>query len=169
MFYQNGTDPLLYNRAPQVNPSNLSDLYAQLYTQQKVVENQQQCVKDWVGELDQLMKNVDATTAEQLNCNEQFTKLNNRLQCNIQSELMSLIQYKLNTNPNVTDNVKSMIDIINKTSNEVKNTERQNIAELNDYMKNYSSMSFDEYKKMKDGNNEETPKKKVKNNEQNAH
>lgn len=171
MFYQGGNDPLLFNnsmnRSQQINPNNLSDLYAQLYTQQKVVENQQQCVRDWIGELDTTMKEIDNTTAEKLKDNEQYVQLNTKLQLCIQSELMSLIRYKLNTNPNVTDNIKSQLDIIKDTTNEVKSIERQNIAELNDYMKNYSSMSFDDYKKMKDGGNNN--KKKTKNNEQNAH
>lgn len=169
MFYPGSNDPLLYDGAsrPQ-SPNNLSDLYAQLYTQQKVVENQQQCVRDWIGELDRMMQELDYTTADKVKDNSTFIQLSNSLQMCIQAELMSLIRYKLNTNPNVCENVKRQMDIIKDVAEEVKNTERQNIAELNDYMKNYSSMSFDEYKKMKESGNNPN-KKKIKNNEQDAH
>lgn len=165
MFYPGSNDPLLYNDSsprPQT-PNNLSDLYAQLYTQQKVVENQQQCIRDYLGELDSYTKELDSNTMEVLCSDGRFNELNAKLQFYIQSELMSLVKYKLNTNPQVVENIKCQLDLIKSAQNNVKEKERQNISEINDYMKNYSNMTFDEYKKMKFGNNKQT--KKTKNDE----
>ena len=46
-----------------------------------------------------------------------------------------------------------MKDILKQAKKEKEIQERQNIAEINDYMKNYSSMSFDDYKKIKNKKN----------------
>ena len=110
--------------------------------------------KDWIGDLDKMMKNLDNTTAEQLNNNQEFVSLNNQLQSLIQGEIMSLVKMKLNNYPNVGENVKKQMDIIEETEKQIKKVEKQNMSELNDYIQNYSNLTFDEYKKLK--NKEQT-------------
>ena len=165
IFYHN-EDPLLYQRSQssffqdgqQVNPTQMNDMYAHLYKQQLIKEMQQQNnipqQKDWIGDLDKMMKNLDNTTAEQLNNNQEFVSLNNQLQSLIQGEIMSLVKMKLNNYPNVGENVKKQIDIIEETEKQIKKVEKQNMSELNDYIQNYSNLTFDEYKKLK--NKEQT-------------
>lgn len=166
IFYHN-EDPLLYQRsqAPfyqdgqqQVNPSQMTDMYAHLYKQQLIKEMQQQNSipqqKDWIGELDKIMKNLDSSTAEQLNNNQEFVSLNNQLQSMIQGEIMSLVKMKLNNYPTVGDNVKKQLEIIEDTEKQIKKVEKQSMSELNDYIQNYSNLTFDEYKKLK--NKEQT-------------
>jgi hypothetical protein len=72
----------------------------------------------------------------------------------IQGEIMGLVKLKLNNYPTVGDNVKKQIEIIEDTEKKIKKVEKQNMNELNDYIQNYSNLTFDEYKKLK--NKEQT-------------
>jgi hypothetical protein len=160
IFYHN-EDPLLYQRSQQqylqdgqqINPSQMNDMYAHLYKQQILKEMQQQNSvqpqKDWIGDLDRVMKNLDSSTAEKLNNNKEFLSLNGELQGMIQNEIMGIVKMKLNSQNNTIDNIKKQLDIIDQTSKEIQKVEKQNLAELNDYMQNYSNLTFDEYKKLK--------------------
>lgn len=161
IFYHN-EDPLLYQRSsqqfyqdgqPNTNPTQVNDMYANLYKQQLLKELHQQNnipqQKDWIGELDKTMKNLETSTVEQLNNNQEFLSLNTELQTMIQSEIMSLVKLKLNTQQNVVDNIKKQMDIIDNVNKEIKKVEKQNLNELNDYIQNYSNLTFDEYKKLK--------------------
>ena len=160
IFYHN-EDPLLYQRTNSamfqdgqpINPSQMTDVYDNLYKQQLIKEMQQQNnivqQKDWIGELDKAMKNLDTSTAEMLNSNQEFVALNGQLQGMIQSEIMSLVKIKLNNIPNATENIKKQLEIIDNAEKQIKKLEKQNMAELNDYMQNYSNLTFDEYKKLK--------------------
>jgi hypothetical protein len=53
----------------------------------------------------------------------------------------------------IIENVKRQLTIIKDVSNKTKEIERQSMSELSDYMKNYSHLTFDEYKKIKSGEN----------------
>ena len=109
-------------------------------------------LRDWIGELDRQMKGLDETTAERLNQDASFVELNSALQVTIQNELMNLVRSRLNVQPEVVDNVKKQMEIIKRTTSKTKEDERKSMSELNDYMKNYSHLSFDEYRKLKQGN-----------------
>lgn len=163
VFYHND-DPLLrqptftlFQNDGSQTPNNVSDTYAQLYKQQLLMEMQQQqqqsikTPKDWLGDLDSTMKSLDGETVELLNSNDEFVALNSQLQALIQSELMTLVKIKINNNENAIDNIKKQLDIMNSMSNKVKEQEKQNFNDLNDYMKNYSHLTFDEYRKIKKG------------------
>lgn len=164
VFFHND-DPLL-RQQPQltlfqtpnnqnVNNVNLSDAYAQMYKQQLLMEIQQQNqstnVKDWVGELDSKMKELDTTTADVLIKDKEFSELHNDLQGLIQSELINLVRVKINNNQNAVDNIKRQMEIMKSSSQKIKEEEKQNMSDLNDYIKNYSNLTFDEYKKLKYG------------------
>ena len=161
VFYHND-DPLLHQTMfqtsmfnQQTNPTNLSDAYAQMYKQQLMMEMQQQqqqpLVRDWVGDLDKAMKELDSTTVELLNSDSDFSTLNVQLQSLINMELMDLVKIKINTNEKAVDNIKKQMDIMKNTTQKVKDEEKQNFNDLNDYLKNYSHLTFDEYRKIKNG------------------
>ena len=161
VFYHND-DPLLHQTMfqtsmfnQQANPTNLSDAYAQMYKQQLMMEMQQQqqqpLVRDWVGDLDKAMKELDSTTVELLNSDSDFSTLNVQLQSLINMELMDLVKIKINTNEKAVDNIKKQMDIMKNTTQKVKDEEKQNFNDLNDYLKNYSHLTFDEYRKIKNG------------------
>lgn len=167
VFYHND-DPLLHQTMfqssimnQQSNPSNLSDAYAQMYKQQLMMEMQQQqqqpLVRDWVGDLDKAMKELDSTTIEMLNSDVEFSSLNVQLQALVQKELMDLVKIKINSNNGAVDNIKKQMDIMKNATQKVKDEEKQNMNDLNDYLKNYSHLTFDEYRRLKYGiNNNET-------------
>lgn len=161
VFYHND-DPLLHQTLFQAsmmnqqgNPSNLSDAYAQMYKQQLMMEMQQQqqqpMVKDWVSDLDKAMKDLDSTTIELLNGDAEFSSLNMQLQSLVQKELMELVKIKINSNNSAVENIKRQMDIMRNTTQKVKDEEKQNYNDLNDYLKNYSHLTFNEYKKLKSG------------------
>ncbi len=124
------------------------------------IQSEQPMLRDWIGELDRQMKGLDETTADRLNQDASFTELNTSLQMTIQNELMNLVRSRLNIQPDVVDNVKKQIEIIKRTSSKTKEDEKKSMSELNDYMKNYSHLSFDEYRKLKQG--DETGRTKAK-------
>ena len=161
VFYHND-DPLL--RQPPIsflqnnvqNPNNVNDTYAQMYKQQLMMEMQQQqqqpmVPKDWLSELDSMMKGLDGESSAILNSDEEFITLNTSLQGLIQNELMLLVKYKINANDSAIDNIKKQIKKKKKVSNQVKEKEKQNFNDLNDYLQNYSHLTFDEYRKLKNG------------------
>ena len=63
---------------------------------------------------------------------------------------MSTIKWRLNGNSNVTQRIKRLMDIITYYKQNKINEDKKNISELNDYIQNYSDMTFNEYKKMKE-------------------
>lgn len=138
-FYLNN-DPLI-PRPPQMN--------------YYIPDPNSQVVQDWVGELDKQMKDLDDATVTMLNKNTQFIDLQSTLQNTIQVELMNLVKYKLNSQPSIVDSIKKQLDIIKQTKTQSREEERKSMSEINDYIKNYSSLTFDEYRKIKHGNNED--------------
>ena len=118
---------------------------------------------DYLGELDKELKQLDSNIIEKLNNDLKFQQLNQSLQITIQEELLGIVRNKLNNIPLVVDNIKKQIDIIQDVKNQTKEVERQSMMELNDYMLNYSHLTFDEYKRLKNGNEisvENKPNKK---------
>jgi hypothetical protein len=51
----------------------------------------------------------------------------------------------------IIENVKRQLTIIKDVTSKTKELERQSMSELSDYMKNYSHLTFDEYKRIKSG------------------
>ena len=132
-------DPLLRQTpVQQMNPI----LYQQI---------QQMSIKDNIGELDKLLKDLSPAVLNKISTNERFNKLNSEFQANVQQELLALVRAKLNANPSVVDNIKEQMEIIEGAKRAVESEKEESISEMNDYMKNYSHLTFDEYKKMKNG------------------
>ena len=64
---------------------------------------------------------------------------------------MSLVKVKVNINNGAIDNIKRQMEIMKSASNKVKEEEKQNFNDLNDYLKNYSHLTFDQYRSLKNG------------------
>ena len=131
-------DPLLTQQTPQ-------------YVPQFMTNESMMIPKDWLGDLDRTLKNIEPSVLEQLNSNEEFIALHGTIQSTIQEELMNLVKNKLNMSSPIIENVKRQLTIIKDVANKTKEIERQSMSELSDYMKNYSHLTFDEYKKIKSG------------------
>ncbi len=104
---------------------------------------------DYLGELDNLTKNVDSDVAETLSVNVDYLRINNELQSMIQEEMIKNVKWSINNNPEAINKMTSLRDIILSTKKEKSDENNRNLMELNDYIKNYSDLTFDEYKKLK--------------------
>lgn len=104
---------------------------------------------DYLSELDNILSGLDQPYLDVLNSNQEFLELHQDIQHIIQSELMSSIKWKVNSNPNVAPKVDKIKHIINNIKKDMDSERRKSMDELNDYIQNYSDMTFNEYKKIK--------------------
>ena len=159
-FVFSGQDPLLFQSyAPRSNNvMNDSDLKMQMDNAMMQYQNLQQHFnnnqhqthsKDYLGELDSLTRGVDPEVAERLNADPDYMRINAELQMIIQEEMLKNVKYKINTNPEAINRMNRLTEIITFANKEKNDEERRNMIELNDYIKNYSDLTFDEYKKLK--------------------
>ena len=138
-FFLNQPDPLLHNGMYENIPQSI------------LLQQVQPQLKDNIGELDETLKSLSPTSLERLSQNQRFTELNNDFQTIVQQELLSLIRNKLNMNPKIQDNIKEQLNIIGETKRNIEQEKEASINEMNDYMNNYAHLTFDEYRRMKNG------------------
>ena len=140
-FFLNQPDPLLHNGMYENIPQSI--LLQQM--------QQQQQFKDIIGELDESLKSLSPSMVERLSQDQKFSTLNTEFQTIVQQELLSLVKNKLNVNPKVQNNIREQLDIIEETKRNIEKEKEASINEMNDYMNNYAHLTFDEYRRMKNG------------------
>lgn len=140
-FFLNQPDPLLHNGMYENIPQSI--LLQQM--------QQQQQFKDIIGELDESLKSLSPSMVERLSQDQKFSTLNAEFQTIVQQELLSLVKNKLNVNPKVQNNIREQLDIIEETKRNIEKEKEASINEMNDYMNNYAHLTFDEYRRMKNG------------------
>jgi hypothetical protein len=140
-FFLNQPDPLLHNGMYENIPNPI--LFQQM--------QQQQQFKDNVGELDEALKALTPSMAERLSQDQKFSELNTEFQTIVQQELLLLVRNKLNMNPKIQNNIKEQLGIIEETKRNIEKEKEASINEMNDYMNNYAHLTFDEYRRMKNG------------------
>ena len=151
-----GSDPLLYSnsipRQEYVEPDikRQLDVLTQQYQQLQQSKSTETPQHDWLGDFDKTLKELEPDLVEIISTDQEFNQLNALIQQDIQSEIMSTIKWRLNGNSNVTQRIKRLMDIITYYKQNKINEDKKNISELNDYIQNYSDMTFNEYKKMKE-------------------
>ena len=138
-FFLNQPDPLLHN-----------GMYENI-SQPILLQQSQQQYKDNIGELDEALKSLSPASIERLSQSQRFSELNSDFQTIVQQELLSLVRNKLNMNPKIQNNVKEQLDIILETKRNIEKEKEASINEMNDYMNNYAHLTFDEYRRMKNG------------------
>jgi ethanolamine ammonia-lyase large subunit len=155
-------DPLLFqsvlprqiNNTP--NDANLRQEYETIMAQYQALQqkttpqtttNNQN--KDYLGELDTITREIDEDIAETLNADIEYIKLNGELQYLIQEEVIKNIKWKINSNPDAVSKMERLKDIITSAKKEKTDENNRNLMELNDYIKNYSDLTFNEYKQLK--------------------
>ena len=141
-FFLNQPDPLLHNGMYETMPNPI--LFQQM-------QQQQQQFKDNVGELDEALKALTPSMVERLSQDQKFSELNTEFQTIVQQELLLLVRNKLNMNPKIQNNIKEQLGIIEETKRNIENEKEASINEMNDYMNNYAHLTFDEYRRMKNG------------------
>lgn len=154
-----GTDPLLYTQMiPQRQNEaemkrqldNMMTQYHNLQQQQQTIPPQlQQIQKDYLGELDMYLKDLDNDTAAILSNNAEFVQLNAYVQQLIQEEIMKAVKWQINSNQDAVQKIERLKNIISETNKERETEDKKNLSELNDYIKNYSDLTFNEYKQLK--------------------
>lgn len=153
-------DPLLYNvgHPQQYTPQNDMDIKRQLDTvlaqyqalQQKQAPTQPEPqIEDHLGNLDEMVRTADPAIMEALNSHQEFIQINNWIQQMIQMEIMKSVKHTLNANPEVISKISRARDIIREVRVAQETEDRKSLNELNDYITNYSDMTFNEYKQFK--------------------
>ena len=152
-------DPILYGSTIPQYQSDPVDIKKQLdvvmaqyqQLQQSKQEPLQQPTQtiDYLGELDSLLSNLDESDLQVLNGDPDFITLNNSVQQIVQTEIINNIKWKVNSNPVTAESVSKLKTIINNVRRERESEQRRSMSELNDYIQNYSDMTFNEYKKIK--------------------
>lgn len=150
-----GQDPLLYSTTlPQYQPQDV-DIKKQLDTvmaQYQMMQQKQQSepsIEDHIGNLDNMVKNLDPAVTTILESDAEFIQINAWIQQMIQNEIMKSVKMKLNTNQDVIMKVNRAKELVQQAKNIQDNEDRKSLNELNDYITNYSDMTFNEYKQLK--------------------
>lgn len=142
-FFLNQPDPLLHNGMYENIPNPI--------LLQQLQQQQQQQLKDNIGELDEALKSLTPSMVDRLSQDQKFSELNTEFQTIVQQELLLLVRNKLNMNPKIQNNVKEQLGIIEETKRNIEKEKEASINEMNDYMNNYAHLTFDEYRRMKNG------------------
>lgn len=152
-----GADPLLYSNTLSTRQeyTGEQDIKRQLdnvmqqYQQLQQAKQSEVPTKDWVGEFDKALKSLDEDIENALSNDQEFAQLNAIVQQDIQNEIMLSIKWKLNNKQDTVQRIRRMMDIIEHYNHEKHNEDKRQMAEISDYLQNYSDMTFNEYKQLK--------------------
>lgn len=154
-------DPLLYttlsNRQMGQNDfemkKQLDDAIKQyqLLSQNVPLNNQVQNTKDYLGELDDLIRDLDEDITLVLSSDIEYLKTNEEIQKMIQEEMMKSVKWKINSNPDAVNKMERIKELIFVAQKNKSDEDRKNMADINEYIKNYSDLTFEEYKQLKYG------------------
>lgn len=167
--FSGGQDPILFNSTIPTYQYNEPEIKKQLDTImtqyhdlrqsiQEMPRHEQhqyssvqppQSQEDYLGSLDDMIKNAGDDVIISLSNDIEFVQLNNWIQQLIQSEMMKSVKWSINNNPEAVGKIKQLKDLINVRMKQKEQEDRKNISDINDYIQNYSDMTFNEYKKLK--------------------
>lgn len=156
-------DPLLYQSPFShqfVDEETPSKKYEDAYNRYKYLQNNNpmNLQKDYIGEFTKMNNGLSGSVLAKVASNDEFNKLYGELNMLIQSEILESIKWKINANPSAVSCIEKLMGIMNTSSKSVEEEQMNSLNELNDYVKNYSNMTFDDYKQMKNGNNKKSKK-----------
>ena len=151
-------DPLLYaSLTNRPNPQTEYDMRRQLdeamaqyqaMSQQPNMQPKPQ-QKDSLGEIDDIVRGLDGDTMTMLNADVEYVKINDELQRMMQEEMMRSIKWKINSNPDAVTKMERMKELIQNIKKVKDEENRKVMADINDYITNFSDLTFDEYKQLK--------------------
>lgn len=154
-------DPLLYTSLmARQNPQNEAELRQQLneaiiqyqaMNQPSQPQAQPQVEKDYLGEVDKMVSELDEDIVLVLSADAEYLKLQDDLQKMIQEEMMRSIRWKINSNPKAISKMDRLKELIVAAKKNKSDEDRRIMADINDYVKNYSDLTFEEYKQLKYG------------------
>lgn len=155
-------DPLLYSAlVSKQNPQTEYDMrqqldnalaqYQMLASQQNAPVPQKQQTRDYLGEVDEMTRGIDEDIMLVLTSDVEYMKINEDIQRMIQEEIVKSIKWKINSNPEAINKLERMKDLIASAKRSKEDEDKKVMADLNDYIKNYSDLTFEEYKQLKYG------------------
>ena len=154
-------DPLLYTSLmARQNPQNEAELRQQLneaiiqyqtMNQPPQPQAQPQVEKDYLGEVDKMVSELDEDIVLVLSADAEYLKLQDDLQKMIQEEMMRSIRWKINSNPKAISKMDRLKELIVAAKKNKSDEDRKIMADINDYVKNYADLTFEEYKQLKYG------------------
>lgn len=152
-------DPLLYATVTSRQmPQSEMDVKRQLdeamaqyqaMSQQTVQPQPKNTVKDYLGEIDNMVKDLDEDVVLNLNSDVEYLKLNEDLQKMIQEEMMRSVKLKINSNPDAITKMERLKELISIAKKQKNDEDRKLMADINDYIKNFSDLTFEQYKQLK--------------------
>lgn len=159
-FVFSSQDPLLYTSLmARQNPQNEAELRQQLndaliqYQSMNQPPQPQQTQmlseKDYLGEIDKMVSELDEDVILSLTADAEYLKLQDDLQKMIQEEMLRSIRWKINSNPKAISKMERLKELIVIAKKNKTDEDRKIMADINDYVKNYSDLTFEEYKQLK--------------------
>jgi hypothetical protein len=91
------------------------------------------------------MEALTPAELSELNSYSPYIQANKQLSDFLQLELINLVRRQLNSKPEI---IKNVIESIKS----YKNEKQQELSDFNDYIKNFSDLTYNDYKKLKDAN-----------------
>lgn len=153
-------DPLLYTTImSKQNPQTEYDARRQLdeaMAQYQAMTQQQPLqpkapAKDYLAEIDNMVKDLDEEVIQILTSDPEYVHINDELQKMIQEEMMRNVKWKINTNPDAITKMDKLKELISNAKRTKAEEEKKVMADINEYIRNYSDLTFEEYKQLKYG------------------
>ena len=155
-------DPLLYTSLmARQNPQNEAELrqqlnealiqYQSMNQPPQPQQTQMSSEKDYLGEIDRMVSELDEDVILSLTADAEYLKLQDDLQKMIQEEMLKSIRWKINSNPKAINKMERLKELIVIAKKHKSDEDRRVMADINDYVKNYSDLTFEEYKQLKYG------------------
>lgn len=153
-------DPLLYTSLmARQNPQNEAELrqqlnealiqYQSMNQPPQPQQTQMSSEKDYLGEIDRMVSELDEDVILSLTADAEYLKLQDDLQKMIQEEMLKSIRWKINSNPKAINKMERLKELIVIAKKHKSDEDRRVMADINDYVKNYSDLTFEEYKQLK--------------------
>jgi hypothetical protein len=106
---------------------------------------------DYLGDIDRMVSELDKDVALKLSSDSEYIKIQEDLQKMIQEEMLKSIRWKINSNQVAISKMERLKEIIVSAKKAKTEEDRKIMSDLNDYVKNYSDLTFEEYKQLKYG------------------
>jgi vacuolar-type H+-ATPase catalytic subunit A/Vma1 len=98
-----------------------------------------------------MVSELDSDVVTALSTDVEYLKLQDDLQKMVQEEMLKSVRWKINTNPTAITKMERLKELIGAAQKNKNDEDRKVMADINDYIKNYSDLTFDEYKQLKYG------------------
>lgn len=122
----------------------LSDKDTSMYQHFQQYMQQNQPI-DYYKNLENELQSLSNDEVNELLNFKPYIESNNALSILVQAEVLNLVRGKINSNPEVINNVINSIK-------EFKNIKKKEEDNFKDYIKNYSELSYKEYLELKNSN-----------------